>query len=187
MGTKIGGLRYKKYTPFSSQNSLDIEKVKFSPLTNETRFEQIASNKLKSVQPDRTEMRELNQFSEGVHNAIRQELFVNEKHLFGSSVKNTMVESSHTKDIDILEVLDSDKHWDLLTGNNGAQLSLKKVKQSLEKNPMYFGAKITIDGSAVVVEQNGKIVDIVPAFRNPNGPGFLIPEITFKSKLIILI
>ena len=176
MGTKMGGLEYGDYEPFGQQSSLYEEKRKMSSKEFENQAEILATNKLNNVQPDWAEMRNLNHYAEEVQNDIGEKLSIKEKHLFGSSVKNTMVDSSHKKDADILVVLDSEKHADLLSRKDGAQVSLVKVKEALERNPKYNDAEIKIDGNAVVVRQSGKTVDVVPAFRNPNGSGFLIPE-----------
>lgn len=172
----MGRPDYGGYKPFSQQTSLFAEKLPMHSMDFEEKVETLATDKLRNVKPDLAEMRDLNRFAEEVQTDIGQRLSVKEKHLFGSSIKNTMVDSSHRKDADILVVLDSDNHADLLRGKNGAQLSLIKIKESLERNPRYKGAEIKIDGSAVVVKKGGKIVDIVPAFRDPNGRGFLIPE-----------
>lgn len=176
MGTKMGGLEYEDYKPFSQQMSLFGDKRRMSSKEYETRAEELASEKLNNIQPDWAERRQLNLRAEQIQRDIGEKLSVKEKHLFGSSIKNTMVNSSNRKDADILIVLDSEKHSDLLTGKYGAKLSLVEVQESLKKNPKYKDAQITIDGNAVVVKQDGKIVDVVPAFRNPNGKGFLIPE-----------
>lgn len=176
MGTKMGGLEYEDYKPFSQQTSLYEEKRRMSSKEFENEAELLASDKLSDVQPDWAEMRELNHYAEEVQSDIGERLSVKEKHLFGSSVKNTMVDSSHKKDADILVVLDSKEHSELLTMKNGPHRALVEVEEALKNNPKYKSADISIDGSAVVVRQGGKIVDVVPALRNPNGKGFIIPE-----------
>lgn len=177
MGTKMGGKkRYGPYTPITSQVSLYDERKEITSATYEDRFEQMATEKLSRVQPNRAELRDINNFGDEVQNAIRQKLSIKERHMFGSSVKNTMVYSSHKKDADILIVLDLERHGKWLNQDVGSSNAQKALKESLTSNPKYAGANIYIDGSAVVVEQGGKSVDLVLSFRNPNGRGFLIPE-----------
>ena len=172
----MGGSEYAGYKAFVPRTSLLEEKREMNSEEFERRAEMLASNKLSKVQPDWAEMKSLNQYAEQVQNDIGEKLSVREKHLFGSSIKNTMVDSSHRKDVDILIVLDSEKHRDLLTDENGAKQSLIEVRDALKKNPKYKDAQITIDGNAVVINHSGKIVDVVTAFQNPNDKGFLIPE-----------
>ncbi len=185
MGTKMGGSQYSEYQGFMQQTSLVEEDKVMNSEEFERRAELLVSSKLSTIKPHRREMKSLDQFAEQVQTDIGEKLFVAEKHLFGSSVKNTMVDSSHKKDVDILIVLDSEKHHDLLTAKSGSRMSLVEVRDVLRKNKRYKDAIITIDGNAVVIKQSGRIVDVVPAFRNPNGRGFIIPESNNKNSWII--
>ena len=176
VGTKMGDHKYSDYQIMDQQGSLIEEEGRINSKEFENRAEMQVSIKLNKIQPDLAEMKALNQYAEQVQTDIGEKLSIRERHLFGSSIKNTMVDSSNKKDADILIVLDYEKHHELLSVKNGSKQTLIEVYDALKSNPKYKEADVTIDGSAVVIRRGEKIVDIVPAFRNPNGKGFLIPE-----------
>ena len=96
-------------------------------------------------------------------------------HIIGSYARGTMIDTGPDKDFDVMYVLDHGVHGGWLTQESGASHALAKVRSALMADPAYPAESVTVDQNAVRVSTpNGK-VEIVPAFRNPDG-GYLIPD-----------
>lgn len=181
MGTYHGGIHYVPYKP-GIQNRLLIGSFEKPKVSFENRFSGLVNEKVHSIGPDPLEMRALSNFSNSVRDDLNSDLSVDEVHFFGSSVDGTMINTNHKKDSDVMFVLNTKKHGKFLSDPEGPSKSLSAFKSALEKDPKLRGAKITIDNNSVTISQNGKNVDSVPTFRNPNGRGFLIPQIKGEQK-----
>ena len=190
MGTKIGGQGYSPYSSFSTHNgdsSKDKRHLNADALGEdqyETKLKRITDNKLDSITPGKAELRELNFLNEQLQSAVSRELHIDGRHMIGSSVKGTMIVDPNRRDVDVMLVFNHEAHGNWLNQEQGPYNCLNRIKESLKRDTRFFGAQISIDGNAVTVKLGDRKVDIVPAFTNPNGRGFLIPETTSGMKWI---
>lgn len=183
MGTYHGGFHYAPYKP-GIQNRLPAGSFEKPKASFENRFSGLVNDKVDSIEPDPFEMRALSNFSNSVRDDLNSDLSIDEVHFFGSSVDGTMINTKHKSDSDVMFVLNTKEHGKFLSDPEGPSESLSAFKSALEKDPKLLGTKITIDNNAVTISQYGKNVDAVPAFKNPDGRGFLIPQVNGEQKWI---
>jgi hypothetical protein len=112
-----------------------------------------------------------------VGNLEEEGLEIEEDHIYGSVMQGTMTgQMDEDSDVDVLVVLDADKHRNWAEGENGPRNALNAVKRKLEKK--YPNQEVYVDRNVVAVKFRDFTVEVAPAFRysdvrNPESPSTL--------------
>lgn len=176
MGTKFGGDQYSSYIALRGQRKITDTPQTDRTIEYETNFEDLVTTKLKKTDPKSSDLKSLNSYAEVIQRVVARELDIEERRLFGSVTKGTMINSSHKKDIDILIVINHEKYHAWLIDENGPTKALNRLRDTILKAPEFSGSQVQVDKNAVVVTKDGKSVDVVLGFKNPGRRGYLIPD-----------
>jgi tRNA nucleotidyltransferase (CCA-adding enzyme) len=133
---------------------------------------------LSAIQPTTNQIAETSTSHQVIRDYLRGELTVISDYLTGSYARNTMLRQS--RDVDVFLVLDIS----YFTGNyisrgyrdqaNGPANLLYRIRELLRRR--YQNTNISRDGQAVRVDFSHVHIDVVPAFVNVFGSGYLIPD-----------
>ncbi len=183
MGTKIGGKEFRRYEYAyeNSTKSTSQSNNKIAPgLEHEQEVERRFKEYLRNIQPEQYEMRRLDEIEQEVENTLRSRLSIVERHMFGSSVKGTMVKKKNGNDMDVLFVLDPAVHGAWLKQPQGEKACLETIRQVLSLNPRLKTASIRVDKNAVNVMVDKMSIDVVPSFPGSERD-FVIPDTSRSS------
>jgi len=109
-----------------------------------------------------------------VSNLEDEGLEIEEDHIYGSVMQGTQTgPMDEDSDVDVLVVLDAEKHKNWAEGENGPRNALNAVKRKLEKK--YPNQEVYVDRNVVAVKFSDFTVEVAPAFRysdvhNPENP-----------------
>lgn len=109
-----------------------------------------------------------------VENSLSKEISIKEKHIIGSYARETMINKVDGNDVDIMIVLDKEKHGDWMNQEKGPGNCLQKIKDILQNDPRYKNCEIHIDRNAVTIRYKDFKIDVVPAFKDTEG--YRIPD-----------
>ena len=91
-------------------------------------------------------------------------LEIEEDHIYGSVMQGTKTRPlDEDSDVDVLVVLDADKHRKWARSKNGPRNALEAVKRKLEKQ--YPSQEVYVDRNVVAVKFSDFTVEVAPAFR----------------------
>ena len=125
--------------------------------------------------PPTREVRELGEAKEAIHSSLSRELSLEGVNVVGSVAKRTQIYRPTGNDIDVEFVLNQERHGDWLTQPNGPRNCLTKVRETLATDPRFSNIDFSVDRNTVTAQFGRSRVDIIPAFRHPDG-GVLIPD-----------
>jgi len=178
MGTKFGGQQFirrgqqKLQELGLGQITLDNEKEE-----SERRINDSIEDYCDKLQPKERIIEKLNEKRQLIESILAESFTIDNKHIFGSYARGTMVENPEGNDIDIMFVLNESKHGEWLHQENGSSNCLSGIKKKLMDNPSLKNIEISIDKNTVTVKFPDIKLDIVPAFRDAEG-GYRIPNTT---------
>jgi hypothetical protein len=128
-----------------------------------------------TLAPPLRQLRELGSLKDLVQASLRRELHVDGVNVVGSVAKGTQIDRPGQNDIDVEFVLDREAHGDWLSQANGPRNCLSKVREVLSTDPRFTNVEVRVDRNTVTAEFGDAKIDIIPAFRDPEG-GVLIPD-----------
>jgi tRNA nucleotidyltransferase (CCA-adding enzyme) len=129
-------------------------------------FRQFRSNlEITSLQASTVSERQQN-----VRAAVASELVVQSSFLTGSYMRDTMIAPLSQADVDIFVEL----HPQYFQYYGGQANILDRVKRALQK--YYRASDISRNGRAVTIAFSDFQIDVVPAFQQPYGSGWHIPD-----------
>ncbi|WP_204365663.1 CBASS oligonucleotide cyclase [Haloferax prahovense] len=156
-----------------AQSSLDEQTD--SRQTAEREIEESHENYAEEAEITDRQAKSMHQRRENVVDSLKEEgLQVEEDHIFGSVMQGTQTgPMDEDSDVDVMVVLDADKHGEWARSENGPRNALNAVKRRLEKK--YPNQEICVDRNVVAVKFSDFTVEVAPAFRysdirNPESP-----------------
>lgn len=133
--------------------------------------------------PPARQVRELGDLKSAVQSTLSRELAIQGVNVVGSVAKGTQIDRPGGNDIDVEFVLDRGRHGDWLTQANGPRNCLTKVRDVVASDPRFSQVEVGVDRNTVTARVGNSKVDIIPAFRHPEG-GVLIPDTTGEQRWI---
>jgi hypothetical protein len=129
------------------------------------------------LDPPARQLRELGDLKRAIQASLSRELAVDATNVVGSVAKGTQIDRPEGNDIDVEFVLNPISHGDWLTQDNGPRNCLTNVRSILSSDPQFSHIELRVDRNTVTARIGQSRVDIIPAFRHPDG-GVLIPDTT---------
>lgn len=178
MGTKFGGNQFVRrgqqhlQSITTGQSTLDNYEEESEKKINDD-LEEYCDN----LQPKERIVEKLNEKRKLIKSILSETFVIDDKHIFGSYARGTMVENPDGNDIDLMFILNEFTHGDWLHQDNGPSNCLSAIRDKLMRNDLLKGTEISIDKNAVSVKFSDIKLDVVPAFRDADG-GYKIPNTT---------
>ena len=155
----------------AGQQQLPEERNEAEEASEETCEEQASESRV-----DEREGKKVADRREEVRDAVEDDLEIEEQHIFGSLTRDTLVGPlDEESDTDVMFVLDEDEHGDWVDDpENGPRDCLRKVKRSIQNDPRFKNADVSIDRNVVAIQFDNFTVEVAPAFRS--GDDYVIPN-----------
>jgi len=178
MGTSRSSPDDRTVEEQSDQSGLSEEQEQIPRSRNEAEVaaEDTCEQESEEAKVSENEGKKVAERREEVRDALEGELEIEEEHIYGSLTRGTLVGPlDQDSDTDVMFVLDRDKHGDWMRDpDNGPRNSLRRVKRSLQNDPRFKDAEISIDRNVVAIQFNDFTVEVAPAFRQ--GDDYVIPN-----------
>jgi hypothetical protein len=104
-----------------------------------------------------------------IRRALSKELHIRGSRIIGSYANGTQIAGSDVNQIDIMFVLDNDKHGDWLRRTSGPIDCARYIQERLVQRPEFRDAQVETDNNSVTVRFGKLRFNIVPAFRSEKG------------------
>lgn len=178
MGSKFSGSNTQRTGEDDEDPAAGAGQSRLGTERNEAEeaVEEACEEEAEETHVDESEGKKVAERREEIEEILRDELSVEEQHIFGSLTRDTMVGPlDEDSDTDVMFVLDKNEHGDWADDNeNGPKNCLRKVKRVLQNDPRFKDADVSIDRNVVAVKFNEFTVEVAPAFKR--GDDYEIPN-----------
>lgn len=152
-----------------------------NPRETTAAIDEVLDDHLDSIRPSRAEEKLLGEMKDWVASTLSSELTLEQVNVVGSVAKRTQNRRKAGNDIDVVFILNEKVHGNWLTQENGPRNCLSKVRDALASRLRM--SDIKTDRNTVTGRVGDKKIDVIPAFRHPEG-GIWIPDTSGRQKWI---
>lgn len=164
-----GGPATGERKPPSQQQQIPDSDQPDSPEEAEQEIEQSHEEYAENVQITDNQGRRMDKRRQNVVDHLKDDFKIKDSSIYGSVLQGTMTKPlDEDSDVDVMVVLDEEKHGHWSTDPNGQRNCLRSVKNTLGKK--YPNQEVYVDRNVVTVEFNDFKVEVTPALEYTHVP-----------------